>query len=151
MLFFTFLVSQILTIRKCVKSNDNFCTSNNTFNHFLWRYYKQHKISSKVKTEYLFKVAYQQPTQQSPPTTTSQESPKTPTSSQTNHPQSSIRIPFQENPFTFEEKKSIVIRTFNTRSSPRTSKRPTIQTNIQYKTSLHQDLNRTRYPSKKLN
>ena len=34
----------------------------------------------------------------------SQEPPTTPTNTQTNNPQSSTRISFQDNPFTFEER-----------------------------------------------
>ena len=59
----------------------------------------------------LFKTANQQPTQQSPPATTSQEPPITPTSSQTNHPQSSTLISFQANPYTFEERHSLLSET----------------------------------------
>ena len=33
----------------------------------------------------------------------------TPTSSQTNHPQSLTRIPFLENPYTFEERHSLLL------------------------------------------
>ena len=50
----------------------------------------------------------QQPTQQTPPTTTSQELQTTPTSSQTNQPQSSTRISFQENPYTVEERHTLL-------------------------------------------
>ena len=49
------------------------------------------------------KIANQQPSHQSPPTT-SQETPTTPANSQTNNPQSSRRISFQDNPYTFEER-----------------------------------------------
>ena len=55
-----------------------------------------------------FKNANQQPTKQSPPTTTSQESPTTPRYSQTNHLQSSTRISFKENPYLFEERHSLL-------------------------------------------
>ena len=51
----------------------------------------------------LSKIANQQPSHQSPPTI-SQEPPTTPTNSQNNNPQSSTRISFQDNPYTFEER-----------------------------------------------
>ena len=49
----------------------------------------------------LFKIANQQPPHQSTPTT-SQENPTTPTNTQ--NPQSSTLISFQDNPYTFEER-----------------------------------------------
>ena len=58
-----------------------------------------------------FKIANQQPLQQSPPITTSQESPTTPSNSQTNLPQISTLISFQENPYTFEERHSLLSET----------------------------------------
>ena len=76
--------------------------------YFIEEYYIQHTFSSYVTMESIFKIANQQPTQQSPPTATSQESPTTPTFSQTNHPQSSARVSFRKNPYTFEERHSLV-------------------------------------------
>ena len=49
------------------------------------------------------KIAHQQPPHQSPPTT-SQEPPTTLTNTQAKNPQSSTRISFQYNPYTFEER-----------------------------------------------
>ena len=51
-----------------------------------------------------FKIANQQSNKQTPPTTTCHDPPKKPTSGQTNQSQSSTRISFQENPYTFEER-----------------------------------------------
>ena len=55
----------------------------------------------KINLRYLSKIANQPPPNQPPPTT-SQESPITPIT--TNNPQTSTRISFQDNPYTFEER-----------------------------------------------
>ena len=91
------------------KDNNNLGIGNNTSNLFSRRLLYSLKIffiGKKIKEH--FKNANQQPTQQFPPTTTSQESPTTSTSSQTNHPQSSTRISFQENLYTIEERHSLL-------------------------------------------
>ena len=69
------------------KGNRNFCISKDTSNHLHRRILLSKYVffTGKIFKEN-FKIANQQPTQQSPPTTTSQESPATPTSSQTNQP-----------------------------------------------------------------
>ena len=119
-----------------------------TFNHFRRRFYNQYKFSSKEKSEEIFKIADQQPTQQSPPTTTPQESPITQTFSQTNRPQSSTRISFQENPYTFEERHALL-------SEPLISVvRHAPLSEPQYEpiySIYRQDLNRTRHPSQNKN
>ena len=55
----------------------------------------------KIKIHKFSKTANQPPPNQPPPTT-SQESPITPTT--TNNPQTSTRISFQDNPYTFDER-----------------------------------------------
>ena len=67
-----------------------------------------------------FKIANQQSPHQSPPTT-SKDPSKTPKNIHTNNPQSSTRISFQDNPYTFEERHASIIGTTRTSNSPSTS------------------------------
>ena len=63
---------------------------------FAEKYYKVHK----------FKIAYPNPIQESPSTTTSQDPPTTPTFSHTSQPQYSTRISSVEKPYTFGERQA---------------------------------------------
>ena len=99
----------------------------------------------------IFKIANQQPTQQSPPVTTSLESPATPTSSQTNHPQSSTRISFRQNPYTFEERLSLISEPLEpvVRHAPLSE--PQNEQTYNIYPWLQQDLTRTRHLSQNQN
>ena len=92
-----------MKICKCIKNgNHHIRISHHSFISFL-------KITivninfhhKRFNSENFSKIANQQPSHQSQPTT-SQENPTTPTNTQ--NPQSSTRISFQENPYTFEER-----------------------------------------------
>ena len=90
------------------KGIDNFRISNNTFNYFQRRILQStYNFFINKKYKEPFKIP-NQPSQQFPPATTSQESPASPTNIQTNDPQSSTRSTFQENPFTFDERHSLL-------------------------------------------
>ena len=69
---------------------------------------------------------------------------KTPTSTQTNHPQSSTRISFQENPYTLKEKHSLLSEPLEPviRHAPLSEPQYERTYNIYH--SVQQDLNRTR-------
>ena len=69
---------------------------------FIEEYYNKHKFSHYKKSiGTLSKIANQQSQNQSSPTS-SQENPTIPTTTQ--NPQTSTRISFQDNPYTFEER-----------------------------------------------
>ena len=69
---------------------------------FFEDYYSKQKFHhKKINTENFSKIANQQPSNQSPPTTF-QENPTTPTNTQ--NPQSSTHISFQDNQNSFEER-----------------------------------------------
>ena len=96
----TFLVSLILTICKCIKKTIvTFAFATILLIIFIEKYYKQPRFNWENLYIYqkLSKIANQQPTKQTPPTTTSQGAPTPPTSSQTNQPQPSTCISFPAN------------------------------------------------------
>ena len=69
---------------------------------FIEEYYNKHKLFQKKKSiKILSKIANQQSQNQSSPTS-SQQNPTIPTTTQ--NPQTSTRISFQDNPYTFEER-----------------------------------------------
>ena len=92
-----------MTICKCIKNAIlTFSLATVLLILIIQEYCKKHKISSEINS--IPKIFQnQQPPHQSPPTT-SQEPPTTPTNTQTNNSQSSIRIFFQDKPYTFEER-----------------------------------------------
>ena len=104
-MFFTFLISLILTVCKCIKKAIvTFALATILLILFL--------RSITVNTKFLLKqfskennskIANQQIPHQSPPTT-SEEPPTKPTNTQTNNPQSSTLSSFQDHPYTFEER-----------------------------------------------
>ena len=73
---------------------------------FIQEYYQKTENFFVNTFSKLSKIANQQFPHQSPPTT-SKEPPALSTDSQTNNPQSSTRISFQDNPYTFEERHAL--------------------------------------------
>ena len=103
-IFITFLSYLILTICKCIKKAViTFALATILLILFLEEYYNKHKFFTKKKKSIKksSKIANQQSHSQSSPTT-SQENPTPPTTTQ--NPQTSTRISFQDNPYTFEER-----------------------------------------------
>ena len=104
-IFLSFLTSLIMTVCKCIKKA---IVTFALATIFLSLSLKNITVNIKFLLEKMIfekfsEIANQQPPHQSPPTT-SQEPPTTPTNTQTNNPQSSTRISFQDNPYTFEER-----------------------------------------------
>ena len=91
------------------------------------------------------------PKAESPPTTSSQDSPTTPTSNQTSQPQSSTRISFVENPYTFEERHSSLSETLKPAIRQAPLSEPQYDPTYNIQPSLQQDLNRTRPQSQNQN
>ena len=102
-IFITFISSLILTICKCIKKAIiTFAFATILLILFLEEYYNKHKFFTKKKSiKKPSKITNQQSHGQSSPTT-SQENPTPPTTTQ--NPQTSTRISFQDNPYTFEER-----------------------------------------------
>ena len=92
-------------MRKYKKVYHIFRISNDTFNPFHRTILQKNTkfLHEYINLQHFFKIANQQPPHQSPPITF-QEPTTTPTNSQTINPQSSTRISFQDNPYTFEER-----------------------------------------------
>ena len=88
---------------KCIKKAIiTFASATILLNLFIEEYYNKHKFFHQKKSiRILSKIANQQSQNQSSPTS-SQENPTIPTTTQ--NPQTSTRISFQDNPYTFEER-----------------------------------------------
>ena len=101
-IFVTFLSSLILTICKRIKkATITFALATILLILFLEEYYNKQIFSLKEIIQKTLKNCYQQPHNQSS-LTSSQENPTKPTTTQI--PQTSTRISFQDNPYTFEER-----------------------------------------------
>ena len=101
-IFITFLSSLILTICKCIKKAIiTFALATILLILFLEEYYNKHKFFSKRIDQKPSKIANQQSHSQSSQKS-SQDKPTPPTTTQ--NPQTSTRISFQDNPYTFEER-----------------------------------------------
>ena len=114
---------------------------------FIEEYYNQHKFSSSLNFKEVTTSQPSQPSQQSPSTTTPQDSPTTPTYSQTNHSQPSTLISFQENLSTFEEKHALLSEPLIPVACPAPQSEPQYEPMYNIYPSLQQDFNRTRHPS----
>ena len=142
-------------MQKYKKGNKSFCISNNTFNYFL-DYLKKIIINinflhSKKFIKEPLKIATQPPTQKSPSATTFQDFPTAQTTSQTNHPQSSTRISFHENPYTFEETHSLLSESLEPVDRNAPLSEPQYEPTYNIYPSLEQGLNRTRHASQNQN
>ena len=101
-IFITFLSSLILTICKCIKKAIiTFALATILLILFLEEYIININFSTKRINKKPSKIANQQSLSQSSPTS-SQDNPTPPSTTQ--NPQTSTRISFQDNPYTFEER-----------------------------------------------
>ena len=103
-IFFKFLISRLMTMCKCEKKgNSHIRLSNLSFNSFFLKNILTNIIFNykNQSLKHIFKIA-NQPQPKHSPSTSSQESPVTPTTTQ--NPQTSTRKYFQGNPYTFEER-----------------------------------------------
>ena len=96
------------------------------------------------------KIANQQPPHQSPPTT-SQELPTTPTNTQTNYSHTSTRISFQDNPYTFEERRARVSEPLEPVIRQAPLGEPQHEPVYNIYPPLQQNHNRARHPSQNQN
>ena len=105
-------------------------------------------LSKKLNTQHFFKIANQTPPPQPPPTTY-QENPIIPTTTQ--DPQTSTRISFQDNPYTFEERHARLSEPLEpvVRHAPLSE--PQYKPTYNIYPPLQQDLNRVRHISQNQN
>ena len=89
--------------------------------------------------------------QQSPPTTISQQVPTTPMSSQTNQPQPSTRISWDENSYTFEERHKLLSEPLIPVVLHAPLSKPLYEPTYNIYLSFQRDLNRPRHPSQNQN
>ena len=112
---------------------------------FIEEYYNKHKSSHQKKSiGHVSKTANQQSQNQSSPTS-SQENPAKPTTTQ--NPQTSTRISFQDNPYTFEERHARLSEPLE----PVQRQAPLSEPTYNLYPTLPQDLNRTRHISQNHN
>ena len=125
------------------ESNLHLCPSNNPSNSFFGRIYNKHKFLTKVIIQKkLSKIATQQSQSQSSPTS-SQDNPTPPSTTQ--NPQTSTRISFQDNPYTFEERHARLSEPLE----PVQRQAPLSEPTYNLYPTLPQELSRIRNPSKK--
>ena len=108
------------------------------------------KITKLLHKQIIFqnfsKIANQQPPHQSPPTL-SRKPPTTPTNNQTSNHQSSTRISFQDNPYTFEERRTRFSEPLEPVIRQASLSKPQYEPAYNVYSTLQQDLIRARHQS----
>ena len=142
----------MMTVCKCIKNAIvTFALATIILTIFIEEYYNKHKISSEKNSKIYSEIANKKTPHQSPPTT-SQDSPTTPTNTQTNNPQSSTRrISFQKNSYTIEERHARVSEPLEPAICQTTLSEPQYEPVYNIYPPLQQDLNRARHQSQNQN
>ena len=132
------------------KGNHHICIINHSFISFFLKNTIVNIIfhHKKFNSENFSKIANQHSPHQSPPTT-SQENPTTPTNNQ--NPQSSTRISFQDNPYTFEERHARLSEPLEQDVRQASLSEPQYEPTYNTYPHLQQDLNRVRHISQNQN